>query len=268
MRRMSKAILGAIVLAFLIGCATVPTMEKPVEKSRDFNKPFKEVWSSTIEGLTRSGELISFTEKESGLIVIEKDLGGNEISSLATNAPALTIWHRGKVKASIFIKPISETSTRVFANVNLSGIGVTFLQQYSQEFMLNSNGTIERNYLNLVDSLISSGRQYEAFEKDYVKNEGAKPSLGIAVKDLTPEVALAVDIPMGKGVLVTQVKKDSPAFKAEIKPGDVIILFNGNEVRSVKELSEVVKNMGIGKEVEVRIIRKGETKLMKIVMEQ
>lgn len=144
------------ILAFLTACATVPTQEKPVENYRDFNKPFSEVWSKTVEGLVRSGKTISHTDKTSGLITIEEEIAGEDVRKLVLNPGFLTTYNGGKSKVSIYIKPISRERTKVFVNTEISAIGVPFLCEEPREIIgLKSNGTIEGNYLDLIAKLIS-----------------------------------------------------------------------------------------------------------------
>jgi|GEM_PF-5326968 len=143
------------MLIFLAACATVPTREKPIEKYRDFNRPFSEVWNKTVEGLVRSGKTISYTDKASGLITIEEKIAGDDVRKLVLNPGFLTTYNGGKSKASIYIKPISRSRTRVFVNTEISAIGVPFLSNNPREIIgLKSNGTIERNYLDLIAKLI------------------------------------------------------------------------------------------------------------------
>ena len=151
-----KSILLIIdTLIFLTACATLPIQEKPIERGRNFNRPFREVWNKTVEGLARSGKAISYTDKASGLITVEEKIAGDDVSKLALNPGFLTTYYGGKSKASIYIKAISQHRTRVFVNTEISAVGTPLISNKPQEVIrLKSNGTIEKNYLDLIGNLL------------------------------------------------------------------------------------------------------------------
>ncbi|RLA87352.1 MAG: hypothetical protein DRG40_00535 [Deltaproteobacteria bacterium] len=258
---MRKFKLFLLLLLLLASCATVPKMEKPIKKYKDFDKPFEEVWRSTIEGLTRSGELISFTEKESGLIVVEKELSGDEVPKF-TMGPALVVWHRASVRGSIFVKPTSESSTRVFVNVKIKGLGTPLFGSYPMEFALTSNGRIEKEYLELIEGMVLASRKFKALQKRHAEAQKKSPEerniLGIKVKALTDDVAAVLGLDRSAGVLVVAVIKGSPAETVDIQKGDVILELEGEKVTSPAVFKELVRK-NVDKEMLVlKIMRRGE----------
>jgi len=82
--------------------------------------------------------------------------------------------------------------------------------------------------------------------------------LGVYIQDLTPELASKFSIK--SGVLVTKVMKGSPADKAGIKSGDIIVKFNGKPVKSVSDLQLMVISTKPGSRVPVLIVRDGKYK--------
>ncbi|MCM8803782.1 MAG: DegQ family serine endoprotease [Candidatus Omnitrophica bacterium] len=79
--------------------------------------------------------------------------------------------------------------------------------------------------------------------------------LGIYLQPLDEELAKSFDLPEVKGALVAQIIENSPAEKAGIKEGDVIIEYDGNEVKDVKDLQMKVANTPPGKRVSVVVWR-------------
>lgn len=157
---------GLIALVIMAGCVTVPKLEEPIEKERIFNRGFPEVWDSTIEGLVRAGEVVSRTEKSSGLIVIEKEVSGRKLSSLIREYTSLfEIWQRGTVKANILIKPLSETSTQVFTNVKIEGMARNLQDGRLVGYCLSSNGTTEKGYLDLIERMLYRGKEFKSLEE-------------------------------------------------------------------------------------------------------
>jgi DNA-directed RNA polymerase subunit H (RpoH/RPB5) len=159
----TRLVYVVITLIVLTACAT-PESRETIEKHVDLNAPFDEVWSSAIEGLARSGEIITHTEKESGLIVLEKKVPGGQIPKITTASGSWTTWHGGRVKSNIFIKPLSDSSTRVSANVCLTGSGVPYSKTFPREFTLESNGTMEKTYLGLIKNLAYRGEAFPVLE--------------------------------------------------------------------------------------------------------
>jgi serine protease Do len=83
------------------------------------------------------------------------------------------------------------------------------------------------------------------------------PTLGVAVQDLSRQLGDYFGAPDGQGVLITDVRADSPAAKAGLKAGDVIANVNGQRIHNVQELREQIRQHGDGNAVSVGLIRKG-----------
>lgn len=83
--------------------------------------------------------------------------------------------------------------------------------------------------------------------------------LGVSVADVTSEKAKELKLPGEYGALVEEVNDDSPAAKAGIKKGDVILQFAGEKVRSVAELRRLVRETPAGRTVSIEISRNGST---------
>ncbi len=79
--------------------------------------------------------------------------------------------------------------------------------------------------------------------------------IGVAIQDVTPDVAKAMSLDVNHGAVVQAVQPGSPAEKSGIKAGDVIVSVNGNAVQSASELRNRVGLMRIGTELSLGIIR-------------
>ncbi len=82
--------------------------------------------------------------------------------------------------------------------------------------------------------------------------------LGVAIQDLTPELAKSLGLKESKGALVSQVVPDGPADKAGFAQGDVIVNFDGRTVGDSKDLPRIVASTPVGKTVTVRLLRDGK----------
>jgi serine protease Do len=90
--------------------------------------------------------------------------------------------------------------------------------------------------------------------------------LGVRIQLVTDEIAESLSIKPARGALVAGVDDRGPAKPAGILPGDVIIRFDGKDIREMRDLPRVVADTPVGKEVAVVIIRKGkeETRTVKL----
>jgi len=88
--------------------------------------------------------------------------------------------------------------------------------------------------------------------------------LGVIVQTITPELADSFGLKQRKGALVADIEESGPADKAGIKKGDIIITFDGKEIKEMSELPLTVAQTPVGEQVEVTILRNGETLTKKV----
>ena len=81
--------------------------------------------------------------------------------------------------------------------------------------------------------------------------------LGVRIQQVTDEIADSLNIKPARGALIAGVDDKGPAKPAGIEPGDVVVKFDGKDIKEPKDLSRVVADTAVGKEVDVVIIRKG-----------
>jgi serine protease Do len=79
--------------------------------------------------------------------------------------------------------------------------------------------------------------------------------LGVTIQELTPELSQEFGLKNGNGALVGDVAKGSPADKAGLKRGDIIIEFNGKKVEDVGNLRNMVAQSRVGSTVKMSILR-------------
>jgi serine protease Do len=90
--------------------------------------------------------------------------------------------------------------------------------------------------------------------------------IGVTIQELTPELAQEFGLKKSKGALVSDVGKDSPAAKAGIMRGDVILEFNGKEVKDVSSLRNMVAQSKTGSEITLKILRAGKEFAVKVLI--
>jgi len=89
--------------------------------------------------------------------------------------------------------------------------------------------------------------------------------LGVVIQEVTPDMAEAVGVK--EGVIIAQVMPSSPAEKAGLKVGDVVIAIDGEKVSSVRDLQLRVMRTPPGKELTLTVIRNGKEENIKVRVE-
>jgi len=85
-----------------------------------------------------------------------------------------------------------------------------------------------------------------------------RAQLGVAIQPLTPDLAKQFNVPDKKGVVVAQVLPDSPASKAGLKQGDVIVEFGHEKVTNPRHLQRVVERSAVGTPQTLTVLRDGK----------
>ena len=82
--------------------------------------------------------------------------------------------------------------------------------------------------------------------------------LGVRIQQVTDEIAESLNVKPPRGALVAGVDEKGPAKPAGIEPGDVIVKFDGKEIKEMRDLPRAVADTPVGKQTPVIIIRKGK----------
>jgi serine protease Do len=97
----------------------------------------------------------------------------------------------------------------------------------------------------IMESLISKGKVVRGW-------------LGVSIQPITAEIAKQFKLKDEKGALVGDVMEGSPAEKAGLQRGDIIVEMNGKEIVDPATLRNLVANIGPGKDVQLRFLRDGK----------
>ena len=103
----------------------------------------------------------------------------------------------------------------------------------------------------IMDSLIEHGKVIRGW-------------LGVMIQGVTPEIAKSFDLKETNGALVGDVTKDSPADKAGIERGDVIISLNGQAVDSPNTLKNLTAQLEVDNTVPLVVIRNGKEQTLQV----
>lgn len=107
---------------------------------------------------------------------------------------------------------------------------------------------------SVVESLVKSGKVVRGW-------------LGVAIQEVTPQIAKGLGLKEAKGALVSEVMAGSPAEKAGFHTGDVILAFNGQAVEDTNRLRHIVAKALAGDHLEVQVIRENKRITLKVIIE-
>ena len=88
--------------------------------------------------------------------------------------------------------------------------------------------------------------------------------LGVRIQTVTDEIAEAYGLKKSSGALVASVENNSPSFKAGVRPGDIILKFDGKEIKKDRDLPRVVAATKVGKNIELELWRNNKIVKLKV----
>lgn len=96
----------------------------------------------------------------------------------------------------------------------------------------------------------------------------ARPYLGASLMDKDIAARYGFEIDLHGGIFLVKVVPNSPAAKADIRAGDIILNFNGSKVSTALELRSKLSECKVGQSVDVLIMRNGDTQTKTVVLEE
>ena len=91
--------------------------------------------------------------------------------------------------------------------------------------------------------------------------------IGVAIQNITPDLRDAMDLSTSTGALVSSVSEDSPAEKAGLKEGDIIVGFNGDDILDASDIRNSVGYVRPGQRADITYLRDGRRRTTKIDVE-
>jgi serine protease Do len=90
--------------------------------------------------------------------------------------------------------------------------------------------------------------------------------IGVRIQQIDDQIAESLGLGKPRGALIGGVSDNSPAAKGGLLPGDVIVRFDGREVKEMRDLPRIVAETSVDKSVDVVVIRKGQEVNLKLVV--
>jgi Do/DeqQ family serine protease len=104
--------------------------------------------------------------------------------------------------------------------------------------------------LSIMEQLLESGEVKRGF-------------LGVYAQDLDPDLAEAFGLPKQTGAVINKVMEGSPAEKAGLMTGDIVIKIDGKRIRNASDVRNHIGLLGVGEEITFEILRNGKPKTIK-----
>lgn len=90
--------------------------------------------------------------------------------------------------------------------------------------------------------------------------------LGVKIQQVTPDIAESLGLKEPTGAMIASADENGPAAKAKIQGGDIILKFNGTDVKEMRTLPRVVAETPIGKQVPVVLWRDGKERVVQVTV--
>jgi serine protease Do len=203
----------------------------------------------------------------------------------ASNLPVLSWGNSDKLQVGEFVLAIgspyglSNTVTMgIISAVGRANVGIADYEDFIQTDAAINPGNSGGPLVNITGELIgintaifsrTGGYQGIGFavpsnmvrlvmDQLIQKGKVTRGWIGVTIQELTPELAQQFGLKKSKGALVSDIVKDSPAAKAGINRGDIIVECNGKEVKDVSSLRNLVSQSKAGSNIALKILRSGK----------
>lgn len=175
----------------------------------------------------------------------------------------VAVWSSGQAQVSTEKSRVTRSS---------SGFGQT-----SESVTTTSDGkTTVKTTVTVVDGVKTTvtettdvdGNTTRKESNDSTTTKTAAPWIGLRVGDVSQILRDQLDLSKEEGVVVELVAEDSPASRADIKAGDILLALGETSLSSSKELSEELLKRKIGEETKITIMRKAKRITLQIELEE
>ena len=108
---------------------------------------------------------------------------------------------------------------------------------------------------NIMEQLLENGEVRRAF-------------LGVSMQDINPELAEAFQLEQQSGAIINQVLENSPAEKAGLEAGDIVLSVNGKKIRDANDLRNRIGLLPVGERIKLNILRDGKQKTVNVTVDE
>ena len=156
------------------------------------------------------------------------------------------------IQTDAAINPGNSGGALVNARGELIGINTAIFSQ-SGGYMGIGFAVPSNMVRSVMDQLIKGGKVVRGY-------------LGVSIQELTSDLARQFGVTETRGVLVSDILADSPAKRAKLERGDVIVEFDGRAVENPTQFRNLVAQTPIGKKVRVKFLRGGKERDLEVTI--
>jgi serine protease Do len=102
--------------------------------------------------------------------------------------------------------------------------------------------------------------------RTYAVQAAGTSYLGIGVVDVTPDMARTLNLKEVRGAEVSRLEENSPAAKAGVREGDVVLEYNGNPVEGGAQFARMVRETPVGRSVKLTVWRNGAAQSLMVTV--
>ncbi|HET7063314.1 MAG TPA: Do family serine endopeptidase [Rudaea sp.] len=202
----------------------------------------------------------------------------------AQNLSALPVADSGRLRVGDFVVAVGNpfgvgqsATSGIVSGLNRTGLGGRGFQNFIQTDATINPGNSGGALVNLRGELVGINSQIFSTSGGSIGIGFAIPSnlaadvmrqliatgsvkrgtLGVQAQDLTQQIANMLGTKLTQGAVVTQVRDNSPADAAGIKPGDIVVALNGRPVNNENDLYNAEGLLPVDSNVELKLQREG-----------
>lgn len=237
-----------------------------------------ETVDASIVGYDEATDLAVIKIEKTGLIAAEfgksSDLQVGEIAVAIGNplgqefAGSVTVGYISALNRKITTSGRTYKLIQTDAAINPGNSGGALVNSQGQVIGINTvkiGSSLSGTSVEGLGFAIPSDDAVEIIDKLIKDKKIIRPYIGISGINIDEATAKRNNLP--EGVYVAQVLQNSPASKAGITKGDVIIGIEGTEIKTMEELNEIKNTKNVGDKISLKIYRQNEEKEVKITLE-
>ncbi len=228
------------------------------------------------DGRTLAGKLVG-TDPDTDVAVIQIP---------AQNLSALPVADSGQLRVGDFVVAVGNpfgvgqsATSGIVSGLNRTGLGGRGFQNFIQTDATINPGNSGGALVNLRGELVGINSQIfstsggsngigfaipsnlaaDVMRQLIATGSVKRGTLGVQAQDLTTQIANMLGTKLTQGAVVTQVRDNSPADAAGIKPGDIVVALNGRPVNNENDLYNAEGLLPVNSNVELKLVREGQT---------
>jgi len=161
-----------------------------------------------------------------------------------------------------------ENETRVEAKIKNNVLNLTIEKDGEvNTYNVDLKDIVELNAIHdLIGDLNLDFQLDSIFDNNHTSTLNEMAFLGVHCEDISDQLREYFNVKSDRGVLISEIVEESPAEKANLKAGDVIIAINDEDIWDAFNLTQTIQTFDPEEKVTVKIVRKGRVKKINVIL--